>query len=143
MEARLTRNQLVTNIYGLSNLLNTSSIILLGFATNSFTYTNDLIFTDTDSRGLTTTNTWDSLDRLTGIAFPDGSAIANVYTILDLTATQDRLGNRTYFGYDNMQRITTITNALGKVTTLTYCTCGAIELDTPTIARAMPVKIKR
>ncbi|HEY3762423.1 MAG TPA: hypothetical protein VGN23_11815, partial [Verrucomicrobiae bacterium] len=114
-----------TNIYGASNLL--TQQIVIGFSTNSFTYTNDLVLTHTDARGLITTNTWDNLNRLTSVKYPDGSYISNVYTILDLTATRDRMGNWTYFGYDNMERNTSITNAAGKVTTFSYCTCGALD----------------
>jgi RHS repeat-associated protein len=114
-----------TNVYGSDNSL--LQQIIIGFATNSFTYTNDLVFTHTDARGLTTINTWDNLSRLTSTMFPDGSTISNQYTWLDLTATKDRLGNWTYFGYDNMGRNTTITNALNNVTINTYCTCGELE----------------
>ena len=115
----------VTNRYGPYNLLTNTAAT--GFSTNSFTYVNDLVLTHKDARGLVTTNIWDNLNRLTGTAFPDGSSISNVYTILDLTATKDRLGNWAYLGYDPMRRNTTITNALNNVTTFTYCTCGALE----------------
>ncbi len=114
-----------TNIFGSDNSL--LQQIIIGFATNSFTYTNDLVFTHTDARGLTMMNTWDNLNRLTSTMFPDGSIISNQYTWLDLTATEDRMGNWTYFGYDNMRRNTTITNALSNITINTYCTCGELE----------------
>jgi RHS repeat-associated protein len=114
-----------TNIYGADDFLATS--IVTGFATNTYTYTDDLVLTHVDPRGLTTTNTWDALNRPTSTVFPDGSSISNVYTILDLTATKDRLGNWTQYGYDAMRRNTNIVNALGNMTTFTYCTCGALE----------------
>ena len=114
-----------TNVYGSDNSL--LQQIIIGFATNNFTYTNDLVFTHTDARGLTTTNIWDNLNRLTSTMFPDGSAISNQYTRLDLTATRDRMGNWTYFGYDSMQRNTAVTNALNNVTLYNYCTCGELE----------------
>jgi len=116
---------LTTYFYATNHLLMTN--IVSGFATNIFTYVNDLVLTHKDPRGLLTTNSWDNLNRLTGTSFPDGSSISNIYTILDLTATKDRMGNWTYFGYDPMRRNTTITNALNNVTTFNYCTCGALE----------------
>ncbi len=72
------------------------------------------------------TNSWDSLDRLTGIVFPDGTTISNIFTILDLTASKDRLGNWTYLGYDLLEHLTSITNALTNVTQLSWCGCGAL-----------------
>ena len=114
-----------TNIFGADHFI--SQTIVTGLATNSFIYANDLIFNHTDARGLETTNTWDNLNRLTGTVFPDGSSVSNIYTKLDLTATKDRLGHWTYFGYDNLRRNTAVTNALQNVTLYNYCTCGALE----------------
>lgn len=117
---------LTTNIYD-APTHQLSTAIGVGYATNTFTYTNDLVQTHTDSRGLTTANTWDALNRLTSITYPDGSYVSNVYTKLDLTATRDRLANWTDFGYDNLQRLVATTNALSQVTLNNYCTCGALE----------------
>jgi YD repeat-containing protein len=47
--------------------------------TNSYAYTNGLVLTHTDERGLTTTNYWDDLQRLTRVDYPNGS-ISNIYT---------------------------------------------------------------
>ena len=97
------------------------------FGTNSFTYTNDLVYTHTDARGLCTTNTWDNLQRLTGVTFPDGTYISNQYTVLDLGAMKDRLGNWTQLQYDPMRHLISKTNALTNATLYTYCSCGALE----------------
>jgi RHS repeat-associated protein len=121
----LPNGLVTTNIYNADNSL--AQQIIIGYSTNSFTYTNDLIYIHSDARGLVTTNTWDNLNRLTSTGFPDGSGVSNVYTKLDLTATKDRLGNWTYLGYDALRRNTTITNALRNVTWFNYCTCGALE----------------
>jgi hypothetical protein len=45
----------------------------------------------TDDRGLSVTNSWDGLNRLTGTVFPDGTSVSNIYNRLDLGATKDRL----------------------------------------------------
>jgi len=123
--ATLPSSLVTTNIYGSDNFV--AQQIDIGFDTNSYTYTNDLVFTHTDPRGLATTNTWDNLDRLVSTVFPDGTYISNQYTFLDLTATKDRLGNWTSFVFDNMRRNTAVTNALGAVTIYDYCSCGALE----------------
>jgi RHS repeat-associated protein len=115
----------MTNIYGANDLLATQ--INLGFNTNTYTYTNDQVLTHTDERGLTTTNTWDNLNRLTSTLYPDGSYVSNQYTILDLTATKDRLTNWTFFTYDNMRRKIAETNALGNTTIYNYCPCGSLN----------------
>jgi len=76
---------------------------------------------------LTVTNYWDGLNRLSGVSFPDQSTISNVYTALDLTAQKDRMGNWTYFGFDALERLVAITNALTNVTQLGWCGCGALS----------------
>jgi RHS repeat-associated protein len=114
-----------TNFYGSDGFL--AQQIDIGYATNSYTYLTNLIYSHTDSRGLTTTNTWDNLNRLTGVIFPDGSSISNQYTFLDITATKDRMGYWTHFGYDAMRRKTAETNAIGFFTLYNYCTCGALD----------------
>ena len=43
------------------------------FRTNSHTWTNGLLLTTTDARGLVTTNSWDALGRLTSVATREGA----------------------------------------------------------------------
>ncbi len=127
---RLTRitfptGLVTTNVYGSDNYL--AQRINIGFATNSFTYSNGLLNTCTDARGLTIMNTWDNLQRLTSITFPDGTCISNEYTRLDRTASKDRLNNWMYFGYDALRHNIAVTNALTHYTLFSYCPCGALE----------------
>lgn len=116
---------ITTNIYGSDGFL--ASRIDIGFATNSYTYSNNLIYSHTDTRGLTVTNTWDALQRLTGQTFPDGSYSSNCYARLDLTDTKDRGGNWLHLGYDSQARLTAETNALGNYRLFSYCNCGSLE----------------
>jgi len=81
----------------------------------------------TDDRGLSVTNAWDGLNRLTSTVFPDGTSVSNLYNRLDLVATKDRLGNWTRYSYDGLQHLTTITNANDAVTLLSWCGCGSLE----------------
>jgi RHS repeat-associated protein len=114
----------------------------VALATSTFAYSNGQLCRYTDARGLTMTNCWDALGRLTGRVFPDGTTVSNLYylrngqtypnstggsSILDVTAFKDRKNQWTYFGYDEIGRLTTLTNARQNVTTLEYCGCGAVE----------------
>ena len=123
----------VTNIYNANYLLATNyaySVTGSGtvyFGTNTYTYANDLVVLHTDARGLTTSNTWDYLQRLVRVGYPDGTFITNTYARLDLVETMDRLGFTNTFGYDSMRRLVARTNALGNPTFYNYCTCGALQ----------------
>jgi RHS repeat-associated protein len=106
--------------------------------TQSLTWFNGRVYAHTDYRGLTVTNFWDGLGRLTGRLYPDGTTTTNLYSraaaypggtgglnILDVTATRDRLGRWTYFDYDSLRRTVARTNANGVVTRYGYCDCGS------------------
>lgn len=114
-----------TNTYNASGFLTKVIDIEIG-RTNSFTYTNGLIYTWQNERGLTVTNNWDKLQRLVSQADREG-VITYVYSKLDLTALQDKLGNWTYYGYDPLQHLIAITNANQEVTLASYCSCGALN----------------
>jgi YD repeat-containing protein len=119
-----------TNIYfssgaSLNRLSTTIDLEIL--RTNSFTYySNGLVDSHTDERGLVTTQYWDNLQRLVGTAYPDGTTTSNVYTILDVTGVKDRLGNWDNFGYNAIRQKIAATNANGAVTLYNYCQCGLL-----------------
>ena len=113
-----------TNIYDTDGYL--AQQIVIGFSTNSYTYTNGLTFTHTDERGLTTTNTWDALERLTQVAYPDGTSVSYTYTNLDLAKVVDRMGFTNSYGYNPIRQKIAETNALGNATLYQYCECGAL-----------------
>jgi RHS repeat-associated protein len=120
-----------TNIYDGNNRLQ-KTIDLQISRTNSYTwYASGDVESHTDERGLSVTNYWDGLHRLVATKYPDNTTVSNFYTvgatkILDLTATKDRLGWWTYFGYDALRRRTAETNANGVVTRYGYCDCNGI-----------------
>ena len=97
------------------------------FRTNSFTYTNGYLWTHTDERGLTITNVWDALGRLTHTLYPDGTGVTHVYDKLDLVVTYDRLGFTNGYAYNGFRELIRHTNALGGLTQYQYCTCGGLE----------------
>ena len=114
-----------TNRYNSTGFLTNTIDLQIG-RTNSFTYTNGLVYVWQNERGLRITNTWDKLQRLVSQADREG-CISNVYTRLDLTATRDKLGNWTYLGYDPLQHLVAVTNANQEVTLAAYCSCGAMD----------------
>ncbi|HLX70603.1 MAG TPA: RHS repeat-associated core domain-containing protein [Verrucomicrobiae bacterium] len=114
-----------TNVYGSDGFLEEQ--IVTGYSTNSYTYTNGLVYTHTDPRGLTVTNAWDALQRLTKVSYPDGTSVSYVYSNLDLARIIDRMNFTNSFAYDSMRRMTDSTNALGFDTHYEYCTCGELE----------------
>ena len=114
-----------TIIYGADGFL--AQQIAVGYSTNSYTYTNGLVYTHTDERDLTVTNSWDALQRLTQVSYPDGTSIAYTYKNLDLAKVVDRMGFTTAYGYNAIRQKIVETNALGNVTSYEYCDCGALE----------------
>jgi RHS repeat-associated protein len=104
--------------------------IIAGVSTNSYTWTNDLIYTHTDARGLTVTNSWDTLNRLTNVAYPDGTSISYIYSNLDLVKVIDRMGYVTTYTYDSLRQKTSETDPLGHTTYYNYCECGALYSST-------------
>ena len=130
-----TRHQLVgikranglttTNIYGSDGFLK-KSIDIESQATNSYTFANGLPSSVTTPLGLTLNYSWDNLCRLTQISFPDGTTISNNYNRLDVVDHKDRLNHWTHAAYDNMQQLSSSTDANGYTTYYDYCSCGAL-----------------
>ncbi len=114
-----------TNIYGADGFV--AQQIAIGFSTNSFTYTNGLVYTHTDVRGLTVTNTWDALQRLTKVSYSDGTSESYIFNKLDLAKKVDRMGFTIGYGYNQIRQKIFETNALGRVTGYAYCDCGGLD----------------
>src|SRR5207244_697614 len=92
---------------------------------NSFSYTNGNVLVQTNELGLVTTNTWDALNRLVAVAYPDGTTTSNLYSKLDVVGIKDRLNNWTYFGFNSICQLVSTTNASGQVVQYDYCACGS------------------
>jgi RHS repeat-associated protein len=122
-----------TNLFGSDNYLSsTYDYAVIGgtttyYRTNSFTWANALVATQTDPRGLNLTKTWDALGRLRRVDFPDGTSITNTFDKLDLVRVVDRMGFTNSYGYDSMRRRTAWTNQLGYYTLWNYCSCGSLD----------------
>jgi RHS repeat-associated protein len=115
-----------TNVYDAADFLSRTIDVEVG-RTNSFSYTsNGLVAVYTNALGAITTNAWDGLLRLTSRADSRGY-ISNRYDKLDVAGVRDRMGNWRNYGYDRAGRLTSITNELNQVTSLSWCTCGSLE----------------
>jgi len=80
----------LTSIVGPANeILYTASYDLVG-----------RVATETDSGGHTRAFTYDNLDRLVRITFPDGTTEVNTWTAMDVTAVKDRMNRVTTFKYN-------------------------------------------
>jgi len=128
--ANLASGLVISNLYGADGFL--SQRIRVGIATNTYTWANDLVATHTDARGLTLTYTWDNLNRVRRVDFPDGTTITNSYDKLDLARVVDRMGFATAYGYDALRRRVAETNANGVVSRYGYCSCGSLTYVTNT-----------
>lgn len=95
--------------------------------TNDFVYDKGLVVTHTNASGLVLNYTWDALQRLTGVSFPNGTTISNIYERLDLKAQKDRLDRWTWAYYDPNGFLTRITNTLGHTVAYDHCDCGQLE----------------
>lgn len=93
--------------------------------TNSIAYVNGLPSTKTDERGLTLSFSWDPLQRLTSVTFPDNTYVSNCYLGLNLVLTKDRVGNTSTFAYDDVGRVSAQTDARSNTTSIAYCACGS------------------
>ena len=99
--------------------------IAVGFSTNSFGYDKGNVVVRTNALGLVIEHTWDGLNRLTSTRFPDGTYVSNLWDKLDVIGTQDRLGNWTRYGFNNVRQLVAATNANGGVAEIDYCGCGS------------------
>ena len=125
-----------TNLYAANGFLSQTIDLEIG-RTNSFAYSaNGLISTFTNELGLALTPAWDGLLRLTKAAFPDGSYVSNRYDKLDITGRRDRTGNWTYFGFDGLDHLTSITNANNAATHYIWCGCGTLETISNALGQA-------
>ena len=89
-------------------------------STNSVVFNQGLPVIVTNVNQVVTTYSYDKLQRLTSVGYPDGTTISNVYSLLDMTATKDRLNNWSYNGYDAFRHLTSSTDELGRITYYTY-----------------------
>jgi RHS repeat-associated protein len=128
-----------TTTYSYSGNFLTSVTGPLTGATKTYTYDTlnsqslNRIKTVTDAESYTRTFSYDNLDRVTQIAYPDGTTEAFSYlnpttsaVDLDLHSSTDRLGRTTTRTYDSTRHLISVTDPLSRTTSYGWCSCGAM-----------------
>jgi len=88
-----------------------------------------------DVSGYTLSYTYDSLDRIVLVTYPDATAVQMIYpdpsqgagTVLNIQWNKDRMGRWTHYYYDPLQRLTQVDDPAGHSVHYDYCPCGALE----------------
>jgi RHS repeat-associated protein len=121
------KNETTTYAYDIDGRLSSKNGPLPG-ASTTFTYDPfSRVLTRTDESGYRLTFDYDDLDRLTQIAFPDGTFDQFTYTMLDQTLIRDRAGRQTTFDYDSIRQMTKRVNVLKRATMFQWCKCGELK----------------
>jgi RHS repeat-associated protein len=98
-----------------------------GTKTTSATYDSyGRIQTVTDSDDYTLTYSYDGLDRMTRVTYPDATFERYDFQRLDLVRATDRTGHATEIAYDGVGHPTSMKDRLGRVTLFDWCNCGAL-----------------
>ena len=85
------------------------------------------VHTKTDSSGYVVTLLYDAMNRLTNVAFPDGTFAQYTYDRLGVAAIRDRAGRQTLLEHNSMRQLSKRTDALGRETRFQWCSCGDIS----------------
>jgi YD repeat-containing protein len=105
-------------------------------ATTRFTYdAYGRVRATTESAGYTLMFDYDYLGRVTQVTYPDGTYSQVVYDKLDAALSHDRRGNWTRSTYNAVRQLTSVQDALGRLTSFDWCSCGALESLTDPLGR--------
>lgn len=75
----------------------------------------------TDARGIVVNYAYNEMDKVTGIAYPDGTFELISYYCCSLPSiVTDRSGRKTYYGYDKLKRLISVQDADGKTLQFGY-----------------------
>ncbi len=101
-------------------------------ATTSYTYdAYHRVETATDTDDFTLTFSYDDLDRITQVRYPDGSFVANLYEPitegLDMVGFLDRQGRLSQFLHDPLGRVVQAIDPKGQSTLYQWCGCGSLN----------------
>ena len=97
-----------------------------GVTSNTYDSLNRLTATK-DPLGRITSFTYDSADNQTSVTNPAGETTTSVYDTCLLSATINPLGYRTSYTYDRFRNLSTEQNALGFITSYSYDLDGDLE----------------
>lgn len=85
------------------------------------------LHTVTTHEGYTVTYTYDNLDRLKRVTYPDTTYEELTYSRLDAVTSRDREGRISRGYYDGLGRLVVLRDPANRYTSYDYCYCGAIQ----------------
>jgi RHS repeat-associated protein len=71
--------------------------------------------------------TYDALDRLTRVTFPDSSYAETTFLKLDPQTSRDRLGRLTHYVYNSIRQLTSVTDPANRTIQYRWCKCGGLQ----------------
>ena len=77
--------------------------------------------------GYTLQYTYDDMDRLTRVTYPDGTYEEWTYDKLNLAEFKDRAGRSTLYEHNALRETIKVTDPLDRETRLEWCHCGALQ----------------
>jgi len=98
-----------------------------------------LLLSETDPAVNRTAYSYDANHRLTQITYADGSTRKFLYDGFSLLSTTDENGNKTFYGWDKALGLATVTDALGRVASITRNTNGSISKLTDSGGNTHPI----
>lgn len=120
----------VTNIYessgAFSNFLRQVTEVEVS-RSSTYSYSNGFKFSETNSRGLSMTHSWDALGRRTQTDYSDGTKTKTVYDKLDPVSQLDRLGFTNKYAFDGFRQRVIHINPRGHTNQWSYCNCGSLD----------------
>jgi RHS repeat-associated protein len=71
--------------------------------------------------------TYDALDRLTRVTFPDSTYVETTFLKLDPQTSRDRLGRLTHYVYNSIRQLTSVTDPANRTIQYRWCKCGGLQ----------------
>jgi RHS repeat-associated protein len=71
--------------------------------------------------------TYDALDRLTRVTFPDSTYTETTFMKLDPQTSRDRLGRLTHYVYNSIRQLISVTDPASRTIQYRWCKCGALQ----------------
>jgi RHS repeat-associated protein len=71
--------------------------------------------------------TYDVLDRLTRVTFPDSTYVETTFVKLDPQTSRDRLGRLTHYLYNSIRQLTSVTDPANRTIQYRWCKCGGLQ----------------
>ena len=81
----------------------------------------------TNGSGYELEYTYDNLDRLTQVTYPDNTTETTSYSRLDKQWQKNREGKWTQYFYDSARRLAAVVDPANRVTKFDWCSCGALH----------------